>query len=30
MPQGGREMKAKLDATLSLKTEEFEYRWTAD
>lgn len=30
MPQGGKEMKAKLDAALSLETEDFEYRWAAD
>ncbi len=30
MPQGGKEMKAKLDAALSLEVEEFEYRWAAD
>jgi hypothetical protein len=30
MPQGGKEMKAKLDAALSLDTEDFEYRWAAD
>jgi hypothetical protein len=30
MPQGGKEMKAKLDAALSLGIEQFEYRWAAD
>lgn len=30
MPQGGKEMKAKLDAALSLEAEDFEYRWAAD
>ncbi len=30
MPQGGKEMKAKLDAALSLETGDFEYRWAAD
>jgi hypothetical protein len=30
MPQGGKEMKAKLDAALSLDAENFEYRWAAD
>jgi hypothetical protein len=30
MPQGGKEMKAKLDAALSLEPEDFEYRWAAD
>jgi hypothetical protein len=30
MPQGGKEMKARLDAALSLGTEDFEYRWAAD
>jgi hypothetical protein len=30
MPQGGREMKAKLDAALSLGAADFEYRWAAD
>ena len=30
MPQGGKEMKAKLDSALSLETEDFEYRWAAD
>jgi hypothetical protein len=30
MPQGGKEMKAKLDAALSLEGEDFEYRWAAD
>ncbi|MFI5093883.1 MAG: hypothetical protein ACHQIK_10620 [Candidatus Acidiferrales bacterium] len=29
MPSG-KEMKAKLDAALSLETEDFEYRWAAD
>ena len=27
---GGKEMKAKLDAALSLEVEDFEYRWAAD
>lgn len=27
---GGKEMKAKLDAALSLETGDFEYRWAAD
>jgi hypothetical protein len=30
MPQGGKEMKTKLDAALSLEAEDFEYRWAAD
>jgi hypothetical protein len=30
MPQGGKEMKAKLDAALSLEAKDFEYRWAAD
>ena len=30
MPQGGKEMKAKLDAALLLEAEDFEYRWAAD
>jgi hypothetical protein len=30
MPQGGKEMKAKLDAALSLDAKGFEYRWAAD
>jgi hypothetical protein len=30
MPQGGKEMKAKLDEALSLEMEDFEYRWAAD
>ena len=30
MPQGGAEMKAKLDQALLLKSEDFEYRWAAD
>lgn len=30
MPQGGKEMKAKLNEALSLETEDFEYRWAAD
>jgi hypothetical protein len=30
MPEGGKEMKQKLDAALSLDTENFEYRWAAD
>lgn len=30
MPQGGKEMKAKLDAALSLEVANFEYRWAAD
>lgn len=27
---GGKEMKTKLDVALTLKTEDFEYRWAAD
>ena len=30
IPQGGKEMKAKLDTALLLETEHFEYRWAAD
>jgi hypothetical protein len=30
VPQGGKEMKAKLDAALALETEDFEYRGAAD
>jgi hypothetical protein len=30
MPQGGKEMKIRLDTALSLDTENFEYRWAAD
>ena len=30
MPQGGKEMKAKLDAALLLEIGNFEYRWAAD
>src|SRR5208282_2722304 len=30
MPQGGKEMKAKLDVALSLEPEDIEYRWAAD
>lgn len=30
MPQGGREMKAKIDAALSLDAAKFEYGWAAD
>jgi hypothetical protein len=30
MPQGGKEMKAKLDAALSVEVGDFEYRWAAD
>jgi hypothetical protein len=30
MPQGGKEMKAKLDAVLALDAEAFEDRWAAD
>jgi len=30
MPQGGKEMKEKLDKALTLETGDFEYRWAAD
>jgi hypothetical protein len=30
MPEGGKQMKQKLDTALSLPIENFEYRWAAD
>ena len=30
MMQGGQEIKKKLDSTLKLTAEDFEYRWAAD
>jgi hypothetical protein len=30
MMQGGQEIKKKLDSTLKLSSEDFEYRWAAD